>query len=187
MADDNTTSAPAPAPMSDAEWRYLTYGEGTPPAPQAPQAALSTFAQARADIDSMRADPGSAYYQGGVGISAGEIQSLDRDLIRGQLAGADGPIEAAFEPDLDTPHHVTAYRVSNNVTDASTRAVVDYFQSAFIEAGVGDQKQFEFQQWWLGTPDATVERAEQFLLSRGWHSRQIAAFANRYRQATQTK
>jgi hypothetical protein len=159
--------------------------DGTALTPAPATSLQGDAAAARTQIDAWRADRGSPYYRGGDGFSAAWIQQHDRDLTRGELAGAAGAIGPDFEADRDMPLHVGAYDIASapgaHSMQAEDRAWVDAFLPIAFAGGLGNRKTKEAIGWCLTVPNLTVEMFRDLAAASGWSDGHIATCVDWYK------
>jgi hypothetical protein len=164
MSDDqNATPAPTAAPGSKSSLAPAAFNAGA--------AILTTLAT----------DP--AQYWG----DAGKQQAL-QDLIRGEQAGANGPIGPAFQVDLDLPVHAAGYDISAapcaRSIGAEDRTIIDEFAPIAFAGGLGQRKFAEAIGYALTSLNPSRNDFEQFAIARGWSDQHIATAFGFYDRKT---
>lgn len=153
-------------------------GGAAPASAPAPSTLTGDAATARQAIDAWRGVPGSPFYTGiDGGMSADAIQQLDRDLIRGELAGASGAVGLDAGPDRDLPLHEGGYDVSGAANARSMtgddRTLTDSFMPWAFAGGLGQQRFQQAVGWVLSGAAETLEDFRQLAHAAGWSARQI--------------
>jgi hypothetical protein len=154
--------------------------------PAVPASSLQGDAAAsKAVIEGWIGDPQSPYWRGSEGASAASVRSTYRDLIRGELQGAAGPIGPANEIDVDVPMSIAQYDFSQASGAASMsgedRSIIDSFLPVAFAAGLGQLKVRQAIGWSLAIPGLTADRFRDLALTAGWNDRAIETCLSWYR------
>ncbi len=136
-------------------------------------------------IDSWAGVPGSAYYKGIAptaersGMSADLVQEHHRALIRGELAGASGPVGVGWEVDRDHPLDASGYVISGapgaGTMTSYQRQLVDAFMPFAFQGGLGQKKFAEAVGYVLTEAHVSVQGFTDYARARGWSDGHIKA------------
>jgi hypothetical protein len=154
--------------------------------PVVPASSLQGNAAAsKAVIEGWIGDPQSPYNRDGETTSAAMVRSTYRDLLRGELQGAAGPIGPPSESDIDVPMSLAHYDFSQAPGSASMsaadRSIIDSFLPIAFAGGLGQQKVLQAIGWSLTIPGLTPDRFRALALNAGWHDRAIETCVSWYR------
>jgi hypothetical protein len=144
----------------------------------APASSLSPEMLAeRQALETLMGDPQSVYHKGGDGISPAAAQRDFRALVRGEIAGVAGPINAEFDPSLDPPPgHAGAYDLNGlQIFVGGTRSTVDSFARACCAAGLGNQHFRSAVSWALLQTAPTPEGFRRWALENDWSDHAVYA------------
>jgi hypothetical protein len=108
-------------------------------------------------------------------MSALEIQKHYADLIRGELAGAAGPLDPTDSLDRDVPANVNGYDLTAlPIYSAVDRDIVDSFLTAALAAQLGRERVREAIRWAMTQSAAPTEAAfRRWAWARGWSDKKI--------------
>jgi hypothetical protein len=130
----------------------------------------------KATIENWIGDPTSPYHRGDDHMTALEIQTHYRDLVRGELAGAAGSLDPGEAADRDVPAKVSGYELAGlPIYNALDRDVVDSFLAAALAAHLGVARVRDAIRWAMTQAPPTEAAFRRWGWARGWSDRQMKA------------
>ena len=150
-----------------------------PAVPVTPATSLQGDALAEKQvIDGWAGVQGSPYYKGiaptpeRAGMSADLVQEHHRALIRGELAGASGPVGVPWEVDRDHPLDASRYVIAGapgaGTMTSYQRSLADAFMPFAYAGGIGQTKFSEALGYVLTSTHVSVQGFTDFARARGW-------------------